>query len=80
MRTEYVWYVCHVLCVCANWFVERGCAVSKRYINICNTDVFSVVHMYLDHLKFCVVCVNDRRYVCDNEYYVVSNECEEPTP
>ena len=26
-----------------------------------------------DHLKFCVVCINDRRYVCCGECYVVSN-------
>ena len=25
--------------------------------------VFSVVNMYLDHLKFCVVYINGRRYV-----------------
>ena len=30
--------------------------------------------MYLDHLKFCVVCINSRRYVCCGECYVVSNE------
>ena len=42
--------------------------------------MFSVVNMYLDHLKFCVVCINGRRYVCCSECYVVSNECDEPTP
>ena len=35
--------------------------------------------MYLDHLKFCVVCVYGQRYVCCGECYVVSNECDEPT-
>ena len=25
---------------------------------------FSVVNVYLDHLKFYVVCINSRRYVC----------------
>ena len=35
--------------------------------------------MYLDHLKFCVVCINGRRYVCCSECYVVSNQCSEPT-
>ena len=35
--------------------------------------------MYLDHLKFCVVCINGRRYVCCGECYVVSDECDEPT-
>ena len=41
-----------------------GCAVSRRYINIRNSDAFSVVNMYLDYLKFCVVCINGRRYIC----------------
>ena len=41
--------------------------------------VFSVVNVYLDHFKFCVVCINGRRYVCCGECYVVSNECGEPT-
>ena len=35
--------------------------------------------MYLDHLKFCVVSINGRRYVCCRECKVVSNECNEPT-
>ena len=34
----------------------------------------------LDHLKFCVVCIDGRRYVCCSECNVVSNECNEPTP
>ena len=42
-------------------------------------DMFSVVNVYLDHLKFCVVCINGCRYVCCGECYVVSNECDEPT-
>ena len=61
---------------CVSCFVVRGCAVSRRYIDVCNCDMFSVVH---DHLKFCVVCINGRRYVCCGECYVVSNECDEPT-
>ena len=35
--------------------------------------------MYLDHLKFCVVCIDGRRYVCCSECNVVYNECNEPT-
>ena len=58
----------------------RGCAGSRRYIHVCNCDMFSVVYVYLDHLKFCVVCINGRRYVCCSEYNVVSNYCDEPTP
>ena len=57
----------------------RGYAVSRRYIHVCNGDMFSVVNVYLDHLKFCVVCIDGRRYVCCSECNVVSNECNEPT-
>ena len=42
-------------------------------------DIFSVINVYLDHLKFCVVCINSQRYVCCSECNVVSNECNEPT-
>ena len=78
-----MWYACDVLYavmyVRVNCFVVRGCAVSKRYVNVCKSDVFSVVNMYLDHLKFCVVYINGRIYICYSECYVVSNECDEPT-
>ena len=53
-----MWYVCDVLYVVlyarVSCFVVRGCPVSRRYINVCNCDVFNVVNVYLDHLKFCV--------------------------
>ena len=52
-----------MLYVSVNYFVGRGCAVAMRYIHLCNSDVFSVVNMYLDHLKFYVVCINGRTYV-----------------
>ena len=41
--------------------------------------MFSVVNVYHDHLKCCVVCINGRRYVCCSECNVVSDECDEPT-
>ena len=41
----------------------RGCAVSRRYIDAFYCDMFSVINVYLDHLKFCVVCINGRRIV-----------------
>ena len=73
-----MWYVCDVLYavlyVFVGCFVVCGCAV-----DICYCDMFSVVNVYIDHLKFCVVCVYGRRYVCCGECYVVSNECDEPT-
>ena len=65
--------VCDVLYVCACCFVVCGCAVSRRYIDVYYCDLFSVVNVYLDHLKFCVVCVNGRGYVGCGEYYVVSD-------
>ena len=78
-----MWYVRDVLYavlyVRVNCFVVRGCAISRRYKNVCNSDVFRVVNMYLDHLKFYVVCINGRRYVCCSECYAVDNECGEPT-
>ena len=78
-----MFYVCDVMYavsyVRVNCFVWHGCAVSRKYINVCNSDVFNVGNMHLDHLKLCVVCINGRRYVCCSECYVVSNECDEPT-
>ena len=58
----------------------RGCAVSMRYIGVCNCGVFIVVHGYIDHLKLWVVCINGRRCVCCSECNVVSIDCDEPTP
>ena len=78
-----MWYVRDVLyavlyvCVCC--FVVCGCGVSRRYIDVCYCDMFSVVNVYLHHLKFCVMCINSRSYVCYSECDVVSNECNEPT-
>ena len=69
-----MWYVCDVLYavlyIRVSCFVVRGCAVSRRYINVCNCDMFSVVNV--DHLMFCVVCIDGRRYVCCSEFNVVS--------
>ena len=78
-----MWYVRDVLYAvlygCVSCFVVRGGGVSRRYIDVCYCDMFSVVNVYLDHLKFSVVCINSRRYVCCSECDVVSNECNEPT-
>ena len=77
-----MWYVCVVLYVVVyvrvSCFVVRGCGVSRRYIDVCYCDMFSVVNVYLDYLKFCAVCINSRRYVCCSECDVVFNECNEP--
>ena len=73
---DWVWYVCDVLYamvyVRVNCLVVRGRAVSKRSINVCNSDVFSVVNMCIDHLKVCSVCMNGQRYICCSECYLVS--------
>ena len=39
----------------------------------CNCDMFSVVNVYFDHLKFCIVCIDG------SECNVVSNGYNEPT-
>ena len=79
-----MWYVCvvlyAVLYVRVRCFVVRGCAVSRRYINVCNCYMFSVVNVYIGHLKFCVVYIDSRRHVCCSECNVVSNECNEHIP
>ena len=78
-----MWYVCDVLYavlyVRVSCFVVRRCGVSRRYIGVCYCDMFSVVNVHRDHLKFCIVCIDGRRYVCCSECNVVSNECNEPT-
>ena len=62
-----------VLYVCVCRFVVCGCAVSRRYIDVCYCDMFSVVNVYLDHLKLCVVvCINGRRYVCASSAVFIS--------
>ena len=65
-------YPCQLFC--SAWI----CCLEEVY-KCCNCDIFSVVNVYLDHLKFCVVCIGGRRYVCCSECNVVSNECNEPT-
>ena len=40
--------------------------------------MFSVVNVFLDHLKFCVVCIDGRRYVCCSECNVVSKMSPPP--
>ena len=73
-----MWYVRDVLYavlyVRVSCFVVHGCGVSRRYIDVCYCDMFSVVNMFLDHLKFCVMCMHGRRYVCCSECNVFSNE------
>ena len=85
MRTECGMFAMYcnmyaVLYARVSCIVVRGCAVSMRYIHVCNCDMFSVVNVYLEHLKVCVVCINVRRYVDGSECNVVSNGCNEPTP
>ena len=71
--------LCDFCKLCPVCFLVIGKGPSRRYIDVCYCDMFSVVNVYLDHLKFCVVCINSRREVCCSECDVVSNECNEPT-
>ena len=61
---DLVWYVCDmlyaVLYVRLICFLVRGCAVSMRSIHVCNSDMFSIVNLYLHHVKLCVVCIYSR--------------------
>ena len=53
-----------VVCPCPAVFVVRGCGVLEEvYRCFAIVICFSVVNVYLDHLKFYVVCINSRRYV-----------------
>ena len=54
------------------------CCIDEVYK--CLQLKFSVVNVYLDHLKLCVVCINGQTYVCCSECYVVSNDCYETNP
>ena len=36
-----------MLYVCVSCLVVRGCAVSRRYINVCTCDMFSVVNVLI---------------------------------
>ena len=76
VRTECVMFVmccvvCSVVCLwllfCSVWM----CCLEEVYRCLL---LFSVVNVYLDHLKLCGVCINSRRYVYCGECYVVSNE------
>ena len=75
VRTECGMFVYAMLYFRVSLFLVRGCAVSRMYINVCHCDMFSVVNVYLDHLKFCGVCIDCRWYVCCSECNVVPNEC-----
>ena len=75
-----MWYVCDVLYavlyVRVSCSVVRGCAVSRRYIDVCYCDMFSVVYVYLDNLKFgtllCVLMVGGMSVVVNIMLYRMS--------
>ena len=70
-----LWYVCDMLH--AVLYARTSCFVSWRYINVRNRDVFSGVNMYLDSLKFCLVCINGMSVVVYVMWFLTSDE---PTP
>ena len=57
VRTDCGMFVmyCMRCCMAVSAALVRGSAVSRRYIQVCNCDMFSVGNVYVDHLKFCVV-------------------------
>ena len=46
-----------LLYVSLSCFVVRGYAVSRRYIKVCYSDVYSIVNMYLGHFKLPTPCL-----------------------
>ena len=50
-----MWYVRDVLYavlyIRVSCFVVRRCGVSRRYMDVCYCDMFSVINVYLDHLS-----------------------------
>ena len=67
-----MWYVCEVLYVCVSCFVVRGCGVSRRYIDVCFCDMFSVVNVYLDYLNLCVLMVEGMSLVVNVMLFLMS--------
>ena len=65
-----MWYVRDVLYavlyVRVSFFVVRGCSVWRRYINVCNCVMFSVVNVYLDHHSVEQPC--SRLYGCGDKW------------
>ena len=61
-----------MLYVRVSCFEVRGCSVSRMYIHVCKCDMFSVVKMYLDHLKFCVFMVEGMSVVVNVMLYLMS--------
>ena len=51
--------ICNVVCLCVLFCSVWMCCLEEVY-RCCYCDMFSVVNVYLDHLKFCVVCINGR--------------------
>ena len=78
-----VWYVYDILYAVlyfrVSCIVVRAYAISRWYIHVFNRDMFSVINVYLEHLQFCVVCINGQMCVYCSECNVVSNECNKPT-
>ena len=50
----------------------RGCGVLRRYIIVCYCDMFSVVNVYLDYLKFCVLIVEGMSVVVNVMWSLMS--------
>ena len=77
-----MWYVRDVLYavlyVRANCFVVCRCGVSRRYIDVCYCDMFSVVNVYLDHLKLCVLIVECMSVVVNVMLSLMSVMCPPP--
>ena len=62
----FVMYCMRVVCPC-QLFCSAWMWCLEEVYRCLLCDMFSVVNVYLDHLKLYVVCINSRRYVCCSE-------------
>ena len=75
-RGELGFLNCDDVCMCVvnKHFELLKFVFDSVYVDL-QYDMFSVVYVYLDHLKFCVVCIDGRRYVCCSECNALCNLC-----
>ena len=60
--------VCRCLLFCIAWM----CCFEEVYIDVFYCDIFSVVNVYLDHLKLCVLMVEGMSVVVNFMLFLMS--------
>ena len=62
---------CMQCCMSCQLFCSAWMCCLEEVYTCLNCDMFGVVNVFLDHLKLCVVCINNRMYICCGEFNVV---------